>query len=267
MDKVDQHLAERWKRLGETAAIFCQPWLDIDAQTAREKLDPDGILGDLRGKSVLCLAGGGGQQSVAFGLSGARVTVLDVDGDQLQRDLRAAAHHGFTVRIEQGDMRDLSRFGEGAFDIVWHPYSVNFVPQFATIVAEVARVLRPEGIYTFMLANPFASGIGTKDWNGEGYVMRLPYIDGAAYEFDDEDWVNGGLGDVPRPKEFRHTLGRVVRDLTNAGFVLFRLDEVASEEPESSPGTWQHLTSFMPPWFTLWTKLGSEPFPLVGNGA
>ena len=255
MDKGNHYLEERWKHLGDSEAIFCQPWLHIDAETAREKLDPEGTMGDLRGKDVLCLAGGGGQQSVAFGLLGARVTVLDLDRDQLERDVRAARHHGFTVRIERGDMRDLSRFGEGAFDIVWHPYSANFVPQFEAIVGEVARVLRPEGIYTFILANPFASGIGTKDWNGEGYVIRLPYIDGAAYEFDDEDWVSGNA-DVPRPREFRHTMGRVVRDLTNAGFVLFRLDELASGEPESPPGTWQHLTSVMPPWFTLWAKLG-----------
>jgi 2-polyprenyl-3-methyl-5-hydroxy-6-metoxy-1,4-benzoquinol methylase len=207
-DDVNSCLRHRWKALGDADALFCRPYLDMDAESARQKLDREGLLGELVGKNILCLAGGGGQQSVAFALLGARVTVLDLDRGQLDRDRFAAAHHEVVVLTEQGDMRDLSRFREAAFDIVWHPYSMNFVPEIEMVVRHVSRVLRPGGTYTFAMANPFAAGVSTRDWNGEGYVLRLPYIDRARYEFDDEDWVHSTQVDVPAPIEFVTPLAR-----------------------------------------------------------
>jgi ubiquinone/menaquinone biosynthesis C-methylase UbiE len=254
-DEVANYLKFRWMRLGEAGAVFCRPWFDLDYTSAKNRLDPEGRLGNLRNKDVLCLAGGGGQQSVAFALLGAKVTVLDLDAGQLDRDTEAARHHGLRVRTEQGDMRDLTRFEDGSFDIVWHPYSINFVPEFEKVIVGVARVLRRGGLYTVMLANPFSSGTGTDDWNGDGYLLQKPYVDGAAYAFTDENWVQQASSDVPAPREFRHTLGKVVRVLADAGFVLFRIDEAISREDHAAPGTWNHLKSVIPPWMTLWARL------------
>ena len=58
--------------------------------------------------------------------------------------------------------------------IVHQPYSLNFVPEADVVFGEVARVLRPGGRYYLHCANPFFSGIGTRDWNGEGYTLRHP---------------------------------------------------------------------------------------------
>ena len=44
------------------------------------------LIDKIAGKGVLCLAGGGGQQSAAFALLGAKVTVLDFSETQLERD-------------------------------------------------------------------------------------------------------------------------------------------------------------------------------------
>ena len=44
-------------------------------------------------------------------------------------------------------MRDLSRFGAQAFDVVWHAHSITFVPDVHTVFAEVQRVLRTGGLY------------------------------------------------------------------------------------------------------------------------
>jgi 2-polyprenyl-3-methyl-5-hydroxy-6-metoxy-1,4-benzoquinol methylase len=77
MDETGHYVQRRWKALGKVGALFTRPWLDLDAAAARQRLDPDGVLGEIRSKEVLCVAGGGGQQSVAFGVLGATVTVLD----------------------------------------------------------------------------------------------------------------------------------------------------------------------------------------------
>lgn len=95
MDEVAQYNIERWRALTQTNALFTRPYLTLDEAAARARLDPEGRLGDLRGKNVLCLAGGGGQQSVAFALLGANVTVVDLSEEQLQTDRAAAAYYTF----------------------------------------------------------------------------------------------------------------------------------------------------------------------------
>ena len=49
-------------------------------------------------------------------------------------------------------MRDLSRFDDDAFDFVWQPYSINFVPDYAPVFQGVARVLRPGMVHAPALA-------------------------------------------------------------------------------------------------------------------
>jgi len=203
------------------------------------------------------LAAGGGQQSVAFALLGANVTVVDISEAQLRRDAEAASHYNMNLNLLQGDMRDLSRFGEDSFDIMWHPYSLNFVPDARVVFREVARVLRVGGIYHFTCANPFLIGLGGKDWSGDGYVLRLPYVDGAEITYQDESWIYGDENpDEPirKCKEYRHTLSTLVNGLIEQGFLVLNLSELNYGTPdfEAEPGTPEHLTSIAPPWLNFW---------------
>ena len=110
MDEIAEYNQARWKELVNANALFTRPKLNLDETAARRIVDFDGRLGDVAGKDVLCLACGGGQQSAAFALLGARVTVFDLSEEQLERDREAARHYGFDIKIIQGDMRDLSCF-------------------------------------------------------------------------------------------------------------------------------------------------------------
>ncbi|MGH9584554.1 MAG: class I SAM-dependent methyltransferase [Bryobacteraceae bacterium] len=112
---------DRWEALVKANALFSRPWLSETKESALQRLDPSGLLGSLEGKDVLCLAGGGGQQAVAFALNGSRVSVFDISEGQLQRDLDAARQYGYAVSIVQGDMRDLNVFDSASFDIVSQP--------------------------------------------------------------------------------------------------------------------------------------------------
>ncbi|MFL5664220.1 MAG: SAM-dependent methyltransferase, partial [Ktedonobacteraceae bacterium] len=78
MDEIAQYNTQRWKSLTHVNALFTRPALQLDVTSARQQIDPEGRLGDLTGKRVLCLASGGGQQSAIFGLLGAQVTVFDL---------------------------------------------------------------------------------------------------------------------------------------------------------------------------------------------
>ncbi len=258
MDETAAYNLARWQALADTDALVTRPNFDLDAASARARLDPQGRLGDLAGKEVLCLAAGGGQQSAVFALLGAKVTVLDLAPAQLERDQAVATHYQVAITTRQGDMRDLSAFAPAAFDLVWHPYSLNFVPDVAIVFREVARVLRPGGLYYLQCANPFFLGLSQHDWTGQGYPLRDPYIDGAVIVSEDAEWVYDRAlrRDAPilRPREYRHTLSTLLNGLIDHGFVLRqvvdRLDIPA--DPAAPPGTWEHFTAVAPPWLAFW---------------
>jgi ubiquinone/menaquinone biosynthesis C-methylase UbiE len=254
VDEIAEYNRGRWRRLVDANAVFTRPALDLDAETARRRIDPSGRLGAVDGKRVLVLAGGGGQQSVAFALLGAQVTVLDLSDAQLSRDRDASAQLGLEIRTVQGDMRDLSTFDAAAFDIVSQPYSLNFVPDCRTVFREVARVVRPGGMYCVDVATPYVLGVGERDFDGQGYVVKLPYVQGALLETPDAAWVAGGSSVEPS-REYRQTLEAVINGLAAEGFRITGLDEGLHTDPDpnATPGSWDHFNAVVPPWLTFWT--------------
>ncbi len=260
MDEIYQHNQKRWNALANINALFSRPALGLNAETARRKIDPENRLGDVQGRRVLCLASGGGQQSAAFALLGAEVTVLDIAENQLERDRQTAEHYQVTIQTVQGDMRDLSCFAETSFDIVWHPYSLNFVREARPVFHEVARVLRAGGLYYLHCANPFFCGLTPRDWNGNGYNLKYPYIEGIALESEDQPWAysrNEHSGEaIPPLREYRHTLSTLINGLSEEGFVIRYLSESFDMHPDldAEPGTWNHFVAYAPPWFAFWCE-------------
>jgi SAM-dependent methyltransferase len=258
LDDIAAFNRARWEALVAADVLYSRPDLDLDATQARAAIDPFDLLGDVTGKEVLCLAAGGGQQSAAFGVLGANVTVVDITAGQLAKDRLAADHYGYAVNLVQADMRDLSMFGDKAFDIVWHAFSITFIPDPRPVFAEVARVLRPGGVYRMQWSNPFVMGMDERDWDERGYPLRHPYVDGAEVIFDDEHWdveqPDGSVKRVVGPREFRHTLSGVVNTLAGHGFVIVHLMEETTQEADPTPGSWEHCKWIAPPWIQLWTR-------------
>lgn len=257
MDEVAKYNVKRWRAMVESGALYTRPLLDLDAESARARVDERGWFGDLAGRRVLCLAGGGGNESVAFALLGARVTVLDLSAEQLEQDRLAAAHYGLEVETVQGDMRDLSALHGRGFDVVSHSYSLNFVPDARHVFREVARVVGRGGLYRFMCANPFLMGLSTLDWDGRGYSLKQPYVEGAEVTGVDEEWVyRDPPAESARPapsREYRHGLGSIVGGLADSGFRILRAseDESLDLDPGAEPGTWDHFVSIARPWLTF----------------
>ncbi len=258
-DEIYRYNERRWEAMVQANALFTRPRLNLTPESARAFVNAEGLLGELTGKSVLCLAAGGGQQSAAFAILGADVTVVDLAAGQLAKDQQAAAHYGTAVRTIKGDMRDLTGLPRRHYDVVWHPYSINFVPACAEVFGQVARVLKPGGIYYFMCANPHALGMTEADWTGDGYLLREPYQNGTPVlqpyqEFVFADREAGSS--VPPSLEYRHTLSSLVNGLANHGFQICSLTEVVNEAGDEShePGTWDHFTTIVPPWWQFWCR-------------
>lgn len=260
MDELARFNQERWEALVAAGIEYGRPLLDLDQQSAlvwvaEQSMLPAAVLDALAGKEVLVLAGGGGQQSAALSLLGARVTVLDLTDGQLAGDRLAAAHYGYDLHLEQGDMRDLSRFANDAFDFVWQPYSINFIPDYRPVFQGVARVLRPGGHYRLDMANPFVGDAWEETWRADGYAIKKPYIDRSELVESDPHWdvlaADGTWQKVLGPREFQHALGPVLTMLADLGFVLKGMWERPDNgDTAAEPGTWDHFISVLPPW--LW---------------
>jgi ubiquinone/menaquinone biosynthesis C-methylase UbiE len=258
MDEIAKYNQARWRFLVEANALFTRPKFNLDKVSARKMVDPDGKLGDVFGKNVLCLAGGGGQQSAAFALLGANGTVFDLSKEQLKRDIEIAEHYKTEIKVVQGDMRNLSCFEKESFDIVFHAYSLNFVPDAKEVFRQVAGVLQNGGIYRFNCANPFTMGTSNQDWNGNGYTLKEPYLNKAQITYKDQNWVyeRDEQVSVPNPVEYRHTLSELINGLINSGFVLHHFSDSGDMYPdlEDDPGSWDHFVAFAPPWFSFWAS-------------
>jgi SAM-dependent methyltransferase len=262
MDQINKINRQRWNALASADVEWSRPFLDYTPEKAAEYIGRYGIIKEVVGKKVLCLASGGGQDSVAFGLLGAEVAVLDLSDVQLSRDQEGAAHHGLQVATHQGDMRDLSIFPANTFDIVWQPYSVNFVPSVEPVYREVARVLKPDGIYYMQFANPFVQAIDDEAWNGEAYPLNRLYIDGedlsAYFPHWDVTQPDGNQVKVDSPHEFRHTMSTVLNSMAKNGFIFLFFQEYMLKEENPKPGTWAHFTQVAPPWFDSFWRLEKE---------
>ena len=106
---------------------------------------PHHWFGDLKGKKVLGLASGGGQQMPIFAALGAVCTVLDYSPRQIESELLVADREGYEIRTLRGDMTKPLPFADGEFDLIFHPVSNCYVEEVRPIWRECFRVLKPGG--------------------------------------------------------------------------------------------------------------------------
>jgi len=270
--RINRETFAREKQAGKPWTI---PWLDLDVSAFRAYRagettslpkpfceDPvDRIMMErVEGLNVLCLAGGGGQQSAVFSLLGADVTVLDLTPEQLKGDELAAEHYGYVVSILQGDMRDLSDLPAVHFDRVYQPISTLFVPNLKEVFSGVVRILKPGGLYSVDFAVPLLYLAENRGWDGMGYhlIIHQPYRRGAILESKD-GIVNLSQGEFMG--EFHHLLSDIMNGMIECGLVIRAVWESPRPDEtillaELQPGSEPHQNQFIP--FGL-TVLSNKP--------
>jgi SAM-dependent methyltransferase len=193
---------------------------------------------DLHGAAVLCLASGGGQQGPVLAAAGAEVSVFDNSPAQLARDEEVAAREGLTLRTVLGDMRDLSAFADGSFDVVFNPVSSVFCPELAPVWRESFRVLRPGGVLMSGFLNPdiFIFDLVPLDERGEFVVRhKIPFTTLDLPQ--DERTRIYGDGAI----EYSHTLTEQIGGQLSAGFLLTHL----AEAPHHADATARYMPGYI----------------------
>ena len=107
---------------------------------------PHAWFGELNGKRILGLAGGGGQQMPVFAALGAVCTVLDYSQEQINSERLVAQREGYAIDLIKADMTKPLPFADSTFDLIFHPVSNCYVEHVEPIFCECFRILKPGGV-------------------------------------------------------------------------------------------------------------------------
>ncbi len=256
VDDVAAHNRQMWERLAKAGIPYTRPQgtPPRDARGKRRFLDEltHGLLRGARidGKRVLSLAGGGGWDAVLFAELGADTTLFDISPSQLRTVRRLAKDRGTKLRVVQGDMRDLSRFADGEFDLVYHHHSLVFVPDPERVIREVAWVLAPGGVYVFSTMHPVTLRM-YETWTGTGWGFKQRHGDprpvpqkSALWEFDEVR--------VEAPTlEYAHPVSRLVNACAKARLVVDRMWEWSPGDAGGAPGSDDELERYVPAFIAM----------------
>ena len=156
---------------------------EAESFVARMLLEP--------GARVLDIACGTGNATIPLARRGAIVTGLDMMPHLLEEARARAAREGLRIRFDEGFAETLP-YPDGSFDVLVSMFGIMFSPFPATVVSEMARVLRTGG--RLALANwTSSSGFGEKMSAVVGRHLP-PSPQGALSPFL---WGRGSYG--PRP--------------------------------------------------------------------
>ncbi len=234
-----------WNRLAQ-GSPFAHVATDEECREPLQVLDGRGWLpASVAGMDVLCLAAGGGWQSILYATAGARVTVVDLSPGMLQLDTQEAARRGLSVTVHEGSMDDLSMLRDQSFDLVHQPVSTCYVPNVEAVYAEIARVLRDGGLYISQHKQPVSLQISHRDARHR-YVVGVEYFHaGPLPAVEDQSYRETGA------VEYLHRLEDLVGGLCRAGFVLEDLREPYRADVTKPPGHFGHRGRFVPPYLRI----------------
>ncbi len=235
-----------WNRLAESGSLFAKVASDEELRNPLQTIDGRGWLpASIAGLDVLCLASGGGWQSVLFAAAGARVTVVDLSPTMLAIDRRETARRGLTAKLIEASMEDLSPLADASFDIVHQPVSTCYVEDLAQVYREVARVTRDDGLYISQHKAPTSMQVVDRDARNRYLVGVSYYHKGPLPPVTDESYRETGA------VEFLHRWEHLVGDLCRSGFVIEDLREPYRGDPQAAPGDFHHRGWYIAPFMRM----------------
>lgn len=241
-----RHNRRAWDRLAEGGSRFARVAGDEECANPLAVLDGRGWLpASVKGLDVLCLASGGGWQSILYAAAGANVTVVDLSPAMLALDERAARRRGYSVKIVECSMDDLAPLRDEGFDVVHQPVSTCYVPDVNAVYREVARVLRDGGTYISQHKQPTSLQVSHRD-ERDRYVIGVEYQHtGSLPLVDDTSYRERGA------TEYLHRWEDLVGGLCRAGLMLEDLREPLRADHRAEPGHFGHRGRYVPPYVRL----------------
>jgi SAM-dependent methyltransferase len=193
------------------------------------------VLGDLAGRRVLEFGCGAAQWSVALAAAGAEVVGLDLSRAQLRHAARNRDAAGARLPLVQAS-GEAPPFAGASFDVVFCDHGAMSFCDPAITVPEVARLLRPGGLFAFCASTPLLYLAYDPERDRQTRQLKISYRELGRMAYGD-----GTIDFVLPPGEW-------VRLFRANGFVIEDLVELVA--PPDATTTY---TDFVPKrWATRW---------------
>ena len=198
------------------------------------------LLGEVKGKNVLEIGCGGGQNTVVLAKWGAKAAGLDISDEQIMHARKLAEREGVKASFTVGNMEDLSVFGDESTDIVLSSFGVGYVEDIAKTFKEIFRVLRNSGVFVFAEVHPIADRGRVVRYGRKRLWAIANYFDRKRYVWSWRQFEEG-------KKAMFYGRHRLFQDyfnlLIDSGFQVTRilepevypLDKMTDEEKEEIP--------------------------------
>jgi ubiquinone/menaquinone biosynthesis C-methylase UbiE len=237
---------QAWNQLADSDSLFARVATDEECRKPLQALDGRGWLPEsVAGLNVLCLASGGGWQSILYAAAGANVTVVDLSDSMLRLDTREAKRRRFQVQTVQASMDDISMLADESFDIVHQPVSTCYVPDLKPVYAGIARVLRSHGLYISQHKQPVSLQISHRNERQQFVIGVEYYHAGPLPQQQDTAYRESGA------TEYLHRLDQIVGDLCLAGFVIEDLREPKRADYKVDVSHFGYRGRFVPPYVRM----------------
>jgi SAM-dependent methyltransferase len=258
---MHDHNRRVWDEMVRDKQRFTRPAQDEDFVDPLKTVDGLGWLGaSIRGQRVLCLAAGGGKHGPLYAAAGATVTGVDISPAMLELHREVAAERKLELRTVEASMDALACFTAGEFDLVVQPVSTCYVPQIGPVYAEVARIVRPGGLYISQHKTPQSLQAAVEP-AAQGYELTEPY-----YFTGPLPPVTGSRHREEGTLEYLHRWEEILGLLCRAGFVIEDVVEPLHAKSDAVLGSWEHRSRFVAPYVRIKARrTGASSTPASGS--
>lgn len=159
--------------VGHNAGVIDRP-LDAVPYASRVTDERLRLLGPVNGKRVLVLGVRDQRAAVVFAQEGAHVLVIEPDDDRRRAAESGAAGAG--IEWHAVDYAELAFIRADTIDLTFSAGVVDEIEDFARVLRQVHRVLRPHGTFLFAYQHPFAlcveGGAVVRGWGDTTPIER-----------------------------------------------------------------------------------------------
>jgi SAM-dependent methyltransferase len=177
------------------------------------------LVGTLKGRRVLDVGAGGGENAVAMARQGAHVIAIDASAAQLARGRKLAAEAEVRVEWHEGDAADLAFLRADSIDLALAVGVIFEIEDLDRLFRQVHRVLRAGAPFLFTHDHPMRLTLDRQDADDAPLEVRRSYFDTAPVDTAREG---------EKIRLFPRTIADVFSALHRAGF---RVDVFLEPEP------------------------------------
>ena len=200
------------------------------------------LLGEVKGKDILEIGCGGGQNAIALAKWGAKSVGLDISEEQIKYAKILANKQRVKVSFHVGSMENMIMFSDEIFDIVLSSCAIGYSENYGQTFQEAFRVLRKGGLFVFCVVHPIANrGRAVR------YGKRKLWGLGNYFDRRRRTWAWKFEKVCTKFYGYHRTFQDYFNSIVAAGFMVmkilepepFPLDKMTKEEKKKIPYYWE----------------------------